>query len=176
MGKSFLIRKIIFPALAILCVSCATSPNVGTKFNLDGVNEMAASQATADEAAHPMKPSILASDRLDDPSVYRWRYPKPGFGSTSDALVVILFDEHGIMTKVYQWRSKTDTNKIDHIDVIQLIQSQTTVEEATEILGYPNRTRIRIDGSSVYWWHESDSGFDRSTAAAPELFDDQGKL
>ncbi len=176
MGKSFLIRKIIIPAIAILCVSCATSPKVGTKFDLDDVNEMAASQATTDRAAHPMKPSILASDRVDDPSVYRWRYPKPGFGGTSDALVVILFDEHGIMTRVYQWRSKTNTNKIDLIDVNQLIHSQTTVEEATEILGLPNRTRVRIDGSSVYWWHESDSGFDRSTAAAPELFDDQGNL
>jgi hypothetical protein len=80
------------------------------------------------------------------------------------------------MTRVYQWRSKTNTNKIDLIDVNQLIHSQTTVEEATEILGLPNRTRVRIDGSLVYWWHESDSGFDRSTAAAPELFDDQGNL
>ena len=159
-GKSFLVRKIIFPTIAILCVSCATGPKVGTKIDLDDANEMAA----------------LASDRVDGPLVYRWRYPKPGFGGTSDALVVILFDEHGIMTRVYQWRSKTNTNKIDVIDVNQLIHSQTTVEEATEILGLPNRTRVRIDGSSVYWWHGSDSGFDRSTAAAPELFDDQGKL
>ena len=176
MGKSFLIKKIIFPALAILCVSCASSPNVGTEIDLDDVNEMAASQATTDEAAHAVKPSILASDWIDDPSVYRWRYPKPGFGGTSDALVVILFDEHGIVTRVYKWRSKTNSSRIDLIDVNQLIHSQTTVEEATELLGLPNRTRVRIDGSSVYWWHGSDSGFDRSTAAAPDLFDDQGDL
>ena len=171
-----MLRIIIFLAITILCVSCVTNPIVGTRIDLDDVNETVSNQTNIEEPAEYLGPSNLASVGVDDPSVYQWRYPKPGFGGTSDALVVILFDEHGIMTRVYQWRSKTNTNKIDLIDVNQLIHSQTTVEEATEILGLPNRTRVRIDGSSVYWWHESDSGFDRSTAAAPELFDDQGNL
>ncbi len=171
-----MLRIIIFLVITILCVSCVTNPIVGTRIDLDDVNETVSNQTNIEEPAEYLGPSNLASVGVDDPSVYQWRYPKPGFGGTSDALVVILFDEHGIMTRVYQWRSKTNTNKIDLIDVNQLIHSQTTVEEATEILGLPNRTRVRIDGSSVYWWHESDSGFDRSTAAAPELFDDQGNL
>ncbi len=171
-----MLRIIIFLAITILCVSCIINPIVGTRIDLDDVNETVSNQTNIEEPAEYLGPSNLAGVGVDDPSVYQWRYPKPGFGGTSDALVVILFDEHGIMTRVYQWRSKTNTNKIDLIDVNQLIHSQTTVEEATEILGLPNRTRVRIDGSSVYWWHESDSGFDRSTAAAAELFDDQGKL
>ncbi len=171
-----MLRIISFLVITILCVSCVTNPIVGTRIDLDDVNETVSNQTNIEEPAEYLGPSNLASVGVDDPSVYQWRYPKPGFGGTSDALVVILFDEHGIMTRVYQWRSKTNTNKIDVIDVNQLIHSQTTVEEATEILGLPNRTRVRIDGSSIYWWHESDSGFDRSTAAAPELFDDQGNL
>ena len=171
-----MLRTIIFLVITILCVSCVTNPIVGTRIDLVDVNETVSNQTNIEEPAEFLGPSNLASVGVYNPSVYQWRYPKPGFGGTSDALIVILFDEHGIMTRVYQWRSKTNTNKIDVIDVNQLIHSQTTVEEATEILGLPNRTRVRIDGSSVYWWHESDSGFDRSTAAAPELFDDQGNL
>ncbi len=171
-----MLRIIILLAITILCVSCVTTPIVGTRIDLDDIDETVSNQTNIEEPAEYLGPSNLASVGVDDPSVYKWKYPKPGLGGTSDALVVILFDDHGVMTKFYHWGSRTNTNKFDLIDVNQLIHSQTTIEEATEILGLPNRTRVRIDGSSVYWWHESDSGFDRSTAAAPELFDDQGNL
>ena len=169
-----MLRIIILLAITISCVSCVTNPIVGTRIDLDDVNETVSNQTGIEEPAEFLGPSNLASVGVDEPSVYQWRYPKPGFGGTSHALVVILFDGHGVMTKVYHWGSRTNTNKFDLIDVNKLIHSQTTIEEATELLGFPNRARVRIDGSSVYWWHGSNSRFDRATAAAPILFNDQG--
>ena len=167
-----MLRIIIFLAIMILCVSCVTNPIVGTRIDLDDVNETVSNQTNIEEPAEYLGPSNLPSVGVDDPSVYQWRYPKPGFGRTSDALGVILFDDHGVMTKVYHWGSRTNTNKFDLIYVNKLIHSKTTIEEATELLGLPNRARVRIDGSSVYWWHGSNSRLDRATAAAPILFND----
>ncbi len=167
-----MLRIIIFLAITILCVSCIINPIVGTRIDLDDVNETVSNQTNIEEPAEYLGPSNLASVGVDDPSVYQWRYPKPGFGSMSDALVVILFDDHGVMTRVYHWGSRTNTNEFDLIDVNKLIHSKTTIEGATELLGLPNRARVRIDGSSVYWWHGSNSRLDRATAAAPILFND----
>jgi hypothetical protein len=167
-----MLKIIIILAITILCVSCVTNPIVGTRIDLDDVNETVSNQTNIEEPAEYLGPSNLASVGVDDPSVYQWRYPKPGFGGTSDALVVILFDDHGVMTRVYHWGSRTNTDKFDLIDVNKLIHSKTTIEEAAELLGLPNRARVRIDGSSVYWWHGSNSRLDRATAAAPILFDD----
>jgi len=167
-----MLRIIIFLAITILCVSCIINPIVGTRIDLDDVNETVSNQTNIEEPAEYLGPSNLASVGVDDPSVYQWRYPKPGFGSTSDALVVILFDDHGVMTRVYHWGSRTNTNEFDLIDVNKLIHSKTTIEGATELLGLPNRARVRIDGSSVYWWHGSNSRLDRATAAAPILFNE----
>ena len=159
-----MIRKIIFLSIAMVCVSCVTNPKVGTTFDLNDANGMVPGQTTIEEAA---------SESVNDPPAYQWRYPKPG-GDTPDALAVMLFDDQEVMTKVYIWRSRTNTSNIDLLDVDKLVHNQTTFEEATVLLGLPNRARVRIDGSSVYWWHGSDPGIDRSTAAAQILPDDQG--
>lgn len=174
----------IILATAVICVSCVT-PSItpgtnngfilGTNIDLNYVNKMVPSQTTIEEATELLGSATISRFRDDDTSVYQWRYFKTGVGGTSATFVVIIFDDQGIMTKVHYQGSRTSSTEIDLNDVNRMIPSQTTIEEATELLGPPIMASVNIDGSTVYQWQNLDTMVrDATVAATGILFDDQG--
>ena len=173
-------RILMALATAIICTSCVT-PSVtpaftlGTEIDLDDVNRMIPSQTTIEKATQLLGSATLARFRADNSSVYQWRYFRTGVGGSSATFVVIIFDDQGIMTKVHYQGSRTSSTEIDLNDVNRMIPSQTTIEEATELLGPPIMATVNIDGSTVYQWQNLDTMVrDATVAGTGILFDDQG--
>ena len=173
-------RILMALATAIICTSCVT-PSVtpaftlGTEIDLDDVNRMIPSQTTIEKATQLLGSATLARFRADNSSVYQWRYFRTGVGGSSATFVVIIFDDQRIMTKVHYKGSRTSSTEIDLNDVNRMIPSQTTIEEATELLGPPIMATVNIDGSTVYQWQNLDTMVrDATVAGTGILFDDQG--
>ena len=91
-----MMKKIIFLMIAIICVSCTT---VGTKFDIDDVDELVPGQTTLQEATELLgKPSTIAF--MSGGTIYVWQYMRVGIGRVTNSAVAITFDDQGIMTNV----------------------------------------------------------------------------
>ena len=90
-------KKIIFPMIAIICVSCTT---IGNKFDLSDVNELVPGQTSLQEASELLGPPVAASAMDGGSMLYQWQYVRTRIGGASTAFVAISFDDQKTMIRV----------------------------------------------------------------------------